>query len=172
MSSGDLKETVTSVALPTGSRAPWLLLVAIGVALFAPLVWTLVSHPRQLVDEPTVGVIIGAGVGAIFAGFGMLMLANRNVAARDVPRIARDIRREMFDVVVFTSPSTALRLLEGAAAEGIEIRDAMRVTKVVAIGEVTASAVAQAGLPIHAVAARPSDDAIVEAVSGLFGSLC
>ncbi|HXV76429.1 MAG TPA: uroporphyrinogen-III synthase [Candidatus Polarisedimenticolaceae bacterium] len=92
----------------------------------------------------------------------------RNVAARDVPRIARDIRRELFDAIVFTSPSTLLRLLEGAAREGIEIVDAMRRTKLVAIGEITATALADAGLTTHAVAEKPSDDGIAQAVTGLF----
>jgi uroporphyrinogen III methyltransferase/synthase len=92
----------------------------------------------------------------------------RNVSARDVPRIARDIGRELFDVVVFTSPSTALRLVEGASREGIDFRSSMRRTKIVAIGEITAAALVEAGLTTHAVADRPSDDAIVEAVVGLF----
>jgi uroporphyrinogen-III synthase len=92
----------------------------------------------------------------------------RNVAAADVPDIARDVRREVFDVVVFTSPSTAHRLLEGATEAGIDLGDALRKVKVVAIGEVTGRALRDAGITVGAVASRPSDDAIVEAIIGLF----
>jgi uroporphyrinogen III methyltransferase/synthase len=92
----------------------------------------------------------------------------RNVAAQDVADIARDVRREVFDAVVFTSPSTAQRLFDGATEAGIEIADALRRVKVVAIGEITARALREAGITVGAVAPRPSDDGIVEAVRGLF----
>lgn len=92
----------------------------------------------------------------------------RNVAALDVADIARDVRREVFDVVVFTSPSTAHRLFDGATGAGVEIGDALRRVKIVAIGEVTARALREAGITVGAVAVRPSDDGIVEAVRGLF----
>jgi uroporphyrinogen III methyltransferase/synthase len=94
----------------------------------------------------------------------------RNVAAPDIGETARDVRREVFDVVVFTSPSTAQRLLDGAAAAGIEIREALRRMKVVAIGEVTARALDQAELTVSAIARKPSDDDIVEAIQELFPS--
>jgi uroporphyrinogen-III synthase len=92
----------------------------------------------------------------------------RNVAAQDVADIARDVRREVFDVVIFTSPSTAQRLFDGAISAGVEIRDTLRRVKVVAIGEVTARALRETGLTVDAVAPAPSDDGIVEAVRGLF----
>jgi uroporphyrinogen III methyltransferase/synthase len=92
----------------------------------------------------------------------------RNVAARDVPDIAADVRRGAYDLVVFTSPSTALRLFEGAAAADVEIRSALRRAKIVAIGEVTARALAQLGIPAGAVATSPTDDGIVDAVCSLF----
>lgn len=92
----------------------------------------------------------------------------RNVVAADVPDIARDVRREVFDVVVFSSPSTAHRLLEGAAGAGIDLADALRKVKVVAIGEITARALRDAGITVGAVASRPSDEGIVEAILGLF----
>jgi len=92
----------------------------------------------------------------------------RNVAAPDVADIARDVRREVFDVVVFTSPSTAERLFDGATRADIAIGDALRRVKVVAIGEITARALREAGITVGAVAAQPSDDGIVEAVRGLF----
>jgi uroporphyrinogen-III synthase len=92
----------------------------------------------------------------------------RNVAARDVADIARDVRREVFDVVVFTSPSTAQKLLDGAADAGIEILNALRRIKVVAIGDVTARALSRGGMSVAAVASRPSDEGIVEAIRGLF----
>ena len=92
----------------------------------------------------------------------------RNVPAPDVADIARDVRREVFNVVVFTSPSTAQRLLDGAAASGIEIMNALRRIKVVAIGDVTARALENAGISVGAVASRPSDEGSVEAICGLF----
>jgi uroporphyrinogen III methyltransferase/synthase len=76
----------------------------------------------------------------------------RNVASADVADIARDVRREVFDVVVFTSPSV----------------EALRRVKVVAIGEVTARALEEAGMSVGAVASKPSDEGIVEAIQGLF----
>ena len=92
----------------------------------------------------------------------------RNVAARGVVEIAADVRREVYDVVVFTSPSTALRLLEGAAAAEIEIVASLSRAKLVAIGEVTSLALGELGLPVGAVAATPNDDGIVDAVCSLF----
>jgi uroporphyrinogen III methyltransferase/synthase len=92
----------------------------------------------------------------------------RNVAAKDIGDIARDVRREVFNVVVFTSPSTAQRLLDGARAASIEIIDALRRVKVVAIGEVTSRALRDAGISVDAVAPTPSDEGIVEAIRGLF----
>jgi len=92
----------------------------------------------------------------------------RNVAARGVAEIAADVRREAYDLLIFTSPSTALRLLEGAAAADVAILDALRRAKIVAIGEVTARALADLGVPVGAVATTPTDDGIVEAVCSLF----
>jgi len=92
----------------------------------------------------------------------------RNVAARGVVEIAADVRREVYDVVIFTSPSTALRLLEGAAAAEVEIVSALGRAKIVAIGEVTSRALSDLGLPVGAVAAVPTDEGIVEAVCSLF----
>ena len=92
----------------------------------------------------------------------------RNVAAQEVADIARDVRREVYDVVVFTSPSTAHRLFDGATGADIEVRHALRRVKVVSIGEVTARALREIGIKVAAVAARPSDEGIVEAVRGLF----
>jgi len=92
----------------------------------------------------------------------------RNVAARNVVEIAGEVRREAYDVVVFTSPSTALRLLEGANAAEVEILAALRRAKIVAIGEVTKRALEDLGVPVGAVAPEPTDDGIVEAVCSLF----
>ena len=92
----------------------------------------------------------------------------RNVAAREVVEIAADVRREVYDVVIFTSPSTALRLFEGAAAAEVEIQSSLARAKLVAIGEVTSRALAELGLSVGAVAASPNDEGIVNAVCSLF----
>jgi len=89
----------------------------------------------------------------------------RNVAAPGIDRIARDIEADRFDVVVFTSPSTLLRLLERSGAELIQ---ALGRAKTVAIGEVTADALGDAGLGVNGVASRPSVSGIVDAVCALF----
>jgi uroporphyrinogen-III synthase len=89
----------------------------------------------------------------------------QNVAAPGIDRIARDIVTDRFDVLVFTSPSTLLRLLEITPADLIP---ALRRAKTVAIGAVTADALRDAGVAVSGVATTPSVVGIVDAVCALF----
>jgi uroporphyrinogen-III synthase len=87
----------------------------------------------------------------------------RTVAAPGIEEVAEQLCGGAYDLVVFTSPST-LGQLVAATPSRAEILRALGETAIVAIGEVTAGAVRAAGLTVAAVARRPSDDGIVEAV--------
>jgi uroporphyrinogen-III synthase len=93
----------------------------------------------------------------------------RNVPAAEVPSIAADVAAGAYDALVFTSPSTVERLIEGSGAASGEVLRAMARTRLVAIGSVTASAVKRLGLPAPVVAEKPSDDALVAAVRRALG---
>jgi uroporphyrinogen-III synthase len=92
----------------------------------------------------------------------------RNVPAADVRQTARRIMEGRFDAVIFTSPSTLTRLLDAGPGEGFGICDALDRLAIVAIGEVTASALRRNALRPGVVAAQPSDEALIEAVRALF----
>ena len=70
-------------------------------------------------------------------------------------RITADLRRGVFDAILFTSPSTVTALAE------VEISDG---TALVAIGASTAAALRDAGRPVHAVADQPSAQGLVSAL--------
>lgn len=91
----------------------------------------------------------------------------RTVAAPDVSDTARRVAEGEFDAVVFSSPSTFLRLRE--AGRGVTgFAAGLTASRRVAIGEVTAFALEKAGLPATAVAERPTDEAVVEALLRAF----
>jgi len=92
----------------------------------------------------------------------------RNVAAPGVDEVVDQLCRGRYDVIVFTAPSTLHRLLEGGWCPRSQLVRALGRTAIVAIGRVTARAVEEEGLRAAAVAASPTDDGIVEAVTGLF----
>lgn len=90
----------------------------------------------------------------------------RNVPAVEIQSIVRDLCDGRFDIVVFASPSAMHHLLQ-AAQPPSAVREALRSTSIVAIGQVTAAAVDEAGLRAAAIASRPSDEGIVEAIRRL-----
>jgi len=92
----------------------------------------------------------------------------RNVPAPNCERIARDIAAGRYDAVVFSSPSTLLRLLEAAATHEEELHEALERVRKVAIGRVTAGALSAAGLEADAVAPEPTDEGLAAAVRSLF----
>lgn len=92
----------------------------------------------------------------------------RNVSAPGVDELAEQVCRGRYDVIVFTSPSTLQRLLEGGWCSRSQLLRALGSAAIVAIGQVTARSIEEAGLRAAAVAGMPSDDGIVEAVAGLF----
>ncbi len=84
----------------------------------------------------------------------------RTVGSSRASAAASGIANGEYDAVVFASPS-ALRLLLDAAGEGrAAAEEGLARAKRVAIGEVTASALARAGFPAAAVADAPTDDGL------------
>jgi uroporphyrinogen-III synthase len=63
------------------------------------------------------------------------------------------------DVALFASPRTAEAFLEAAG------RERLGAAKVVAIGPTTAAALERLGLPVAAVAERPTPEALVDAAA-------
>ena len=70
--------------------------------------------------------------------------------------------------IVLTSPSTLERLLELRDPPPRAMRRALEKTRLVAIGAVTAEAIEQAGLPVAATAADPTDEGITSCILSLF----
>ena len=124
------------------------------------------SGQRALVVRPEVGrevvadTLRASGVEVDAVAF------YRTVPAADVESIARDVARGDYDGIVFSSPSS-LRFLLGATDS---VKTAMgRVTRV-AIGSTTAAALEEARFPAHAVAARPDDAGVEQAVVRAFAT--
>jgi uroporphyrinogen III methyltransferase/synthase len=88
----------------------------------------------------------------------------RNVPAPGLDRVARELIDGRYSAVVLSAPSTLAHLLVEGDRRGPELRAALADTALVAIGEVTAAAVRDAGLPLAAVALEPSDDGIAAAL--------
>lgn len=91
----------------------------------------------------------------------------RTVASREAPAVARDLAAGLYHAAVFTSPSTFGLLLEAAGPRRERLVDALRSVVRVAIGEVTAAALADASLPADGVAATPDEEAIADTVTRL-----
>jgi uroporphyrinogen-III synthase len=120
----------------------------------------LVVRPEIASDAlPRALAMAGAGVDAV--------PFYRTVAARGARDVARDVTAGRYDAAVFASPSSFERMLE-AEADREALRDALRTVAVVAIGPETARAMADRGVPVAAVAAEPSADALVHAVRSCF----
>lgn len=95
-----------------------------------------------------------------------VVTAYRNVAATDLPDdIEEIITRGSISAITFASPSAVRRFI-GLAGGRIA---AMSGAAFVAIGETTAEALGIDGLPVHAIAATPSPEGMVEAVCGAVG---
>ncbi len=92
----------------------------------------------------------------------------RTVAAPACADLARRLVAGEYDVAVFSSPSTFARLLEGAGDAEPRVLAALRSLRTVAIGPVTASAMAARGVDPDAVAAAPTDDAVAAAVESVW----
>jgi uroporphyrinogen-III synthase len=88
----------------------------------------------------------------------------RTVAAPGAASIVSDLATGRYDAVVFTSPSTLLRLLDADSVEEARAREALGRVARVAIGATTAAALDREGLAATAVASRPDPDGIAEAV--------
>jgi uroporphyrinogen III methyltransferase/synthase len=113
------------------------------------------ERARQVVPEALRG--LGVEVDAV--------ACYRTVAAPGSHEVAAQVLRGAYDLVVFTSPSTFLHLVTSAGPEEREaILSALCGMKIVAIGEITAGSIRKAGLRVGAVAGRPSEDGIVQAV--------
>ncbi len=91
----------------------------------------------------------------------------RTVASREAPAVARAVAGGRYDAFVFTSPSTLVCLLEAAGEQRDRVVAGLRAGRRVAIGSVTAEALAREGLPADAVADSPDEQAIADAVERL-----
>ena len=112
-------------------------------------------HPWRMISEATREVLVESGRFDVNVCEDPLILESANAL-------------KAYDVIVFTAPSTLHRLLEGGWCSRSQSVRALGRTAIVAIGTVTARAVEDEGLRTAAVAASPTDDGIVEAVTGLF----
>lgn len=92
----------------------------------------------------------------------------RTVAAQEAPAAAAAVERGDVDAVAFTSPSSFRGLLESASDCG-RLAEGLARARRVAIGRVTAAAMAEAGFAADAVAGRASDEGIVEALISVLG---
>ena len=88
----------------------------------------------------------------------------RNVPARGLTGLVREIAEGAFDAIVFTAPSTLSRLLDAAGNGQSRLLEALSRSALVAIGPVTAGALEERGLNATAVAEEPSDSGIANAV--------
>lgn len=88
----------------------------------------------------------------------------RTVSSPGCEGIAADVLDGVYDVVVFSSPSTFLRLIEGDTHAPADVVAALAATRRVAIGTVTAAALADHGIPAHAVAIAPTEDGVLDAI--------
>jgi uroporphyrinogen-III synthase len=92
----------------------------------------------------------------------------RTVPHPEASAVARSLCAGDYDGAVFTSPSTLRALLDVDPAASREVHAALRRIRRVAIGRVTAAALDAEGLPPHATAERPTDDAVVRAIADAF----
>jgi uroporphyrinogen-III synthase len=88
----------------------------------------------------------------------------RTVPAKECAEISGEIESGAYDAVVFTSPSTFLSLLKAGARGGTGLRVALAAMARVAIGRITAGALAGEGLPPDRIASRPDDEAVADAL--------
>lgn len=93
----------------------------------------------------------------------------RNVPAPELEGVVRDVSAGRFDAIVFTSPSTLERLLQSDFVPQDQLRTALRRSRLVAIGPVTARAIERAGLDPAAVADDPTDESLSRCIVSLFG---
>jgi uroporphyrinogen-III synthase len=92
----------------------------------------------------------------------------RNAPAPGVPAAVASIRDDRYDVVVLASPSALERLFGATGTQSEALREALERSRIVTIGNVTAGAVEARGLVPAAVAERPTDEALAEAIRRLF----
>jgi uroporphyrinogen-III synthase len=123
---------------------------------------------RVLLVQPEVArpVLIRAlrGLGA----FPEAVAFYRNVPAPGIEGLVRDICANRFDVVLLTSPSTLHRLLEVPDVRREEVKEALGRARLVAIGQVTAHALVEAGLTADSVADEPSDEGVTRSILSLY----
>jgi uroporphyrinogen-III synthase len=92
----------------------------------------------------------------------------RTIAGPECASLAADLVAGAYDVAVFSSPSTFLRLLDAAGTGRRTLIDALRALRTVAIGPVTVRAMAEHGVDADAVASAPTDDGVATAVESVW----
>ena len=115
--------------------------------------------------------LLGAAIVAA-GGRYTLAIAYRTVRPAVPPLLLRSLLAardggEGMDAIVFASGKTARHCLAtlGEAWGEAAARERIGATRIIALGPVTADAIATLGLPVHAIASSPDDDAIVRAVA-------
>ncbi|MCP3982375.1 MAG: uroporphyrinogen-III synthase [bacterium] len=119
----------------------------------ARLLWV---RPERAAEGP-LAALEGRGVQAEEVVF------YRSVAAPDLAQTVERVGRGDFDAAVFASPSGLERLLEPRATQ--RVLAALSRMIVVAIGPVTSRALETVGIARHSVAERPTDDAVIRALT-------
>lgn len=127
----------------------------------------LTAGQRALIVRPEVARSVLAQAVRELGGSASEVVFYRTVAAPGIERLVLDVANRRFDAAIFTSPSTLLRLLEAVPSRRQGVERALRGMACVAIGEVTAAAFQDAGLPLPAVAVTPSDEGILDALRSL-----
>jgi len=93
----------------------------------------------------------------------------RTIEAPGAADVAMAVRREGFDVVVFTSPSTFQRLVDADPNGRDASLKALARCAIVAIGPITADALERQGLTAAAVAETAREEALVSAIRAAIG---
>ena len=160
--------TATALAI-AGVRAGIVAARADGEGLAAALVPRVVAGDRVLLVRPESGArdLLPRVLEAAGAKVDAVPLY-RTVATPDCVSLATDVLAGCYDVAVFSSPSTFLRLLDGAGAGRARLVEALQTLRTVAIGPVTARAMAAEGVAADVVAGSPTEDAVATAVEAVW----
>jgi uroporphyrinogen III methyltransferase/synthase len=178
-------EALRSLAINPASIGSRLAVVGPGTALeartlgFDPAIVARDSRAEGLAAEITGSLAAGAAVLVVRPEKGREVLAEalraagarvdelvlyRTVRGPGAGEAAGEIAADRHRIVVFSSPSTLKFLLEAPGEDPARTRAGLARMIRVAIGQVTAAALREAGLPAHAVAFAPTDEAVVDAI--------
>lgn len=84
--------------------------------------------------------------------------------------LAAAVARGEHDVIVFTAPSAVDAIFDASGALRSAVEEGLGATRRVALGPTTAKALEGAGFPAHAIASRPTEAAVADAVVAASGA--